>query len=572
MRSFSENSDDRATSAGADAVFTLVPIGQGGDLTEQERSRKPGRLAEFTSRDEMNLAEFPLTVLSTRANASLKTLEFSDTVIGRNGERVTRQWIITGADKFGLPTASDDEILLGLLTLSVIGGFSSRKVHFSRYELLRILRWTTEGRSYSRLQKGLDRLSGVRIKATNAFFDNDSKAHNTKNFGIIDEYEINDGRDPIGKPSFFTWSEVLYDSFRSGFIKKLDLDFYLDLQSAVSKRLFRYLDKHFWYRSVIHINLFTLAHEKVGISRNYRYVSSLRQQLDPALDELVSRGFLNGYRYQGRGDATEVTIIAAEKSGNRKVQHGVGAAERGRNQIPGGDTRSSDAGSGDIRPVEVVVEPRVSAKQSGVRALEERGDLGAGPIFSEVNDALVKRGLKPNQVARLVAGKDEACLRRIQSIVRYFDSLCASNSKLVSRSPIGFLYRAVERPYEFVLPGEAASKSRQTEMALAPSRAANSQQVRSVQRSAESSEVLQSQYLIERKREISQLKGDVDLQMLTNIRREVEGALVKMRAHISEQGYEIAVEHGIDEKLAKLFGLPDFGEWMAERGKRRRSE
>ena len=45
-----------------------------------------------------------------------------------------------------------------------MGTLRSRKVHFTRYELLKILRWTTEGRSYSRLQNALDRLSGVRIK------------------------------------------------------------------------------------------------------------------------------------------------------------------------------------------------------------------------------------------------------------------------------------------------------------------------------------------------------------------------------------------------------------------------
>ena len=179
------------------------------------------------SRDEMNLAEFPLTVLSKRADPSIKTLEFTDYVKGKNGDVVQRQWIITGADKFGLPTSSDDEVLLGLLKLTADQGLQTRKVHFTRYELLKILRWTTEGRSYTRLQNALDRLSGVRIKATNAFYDNEAKAHSTRNFGIIDAYEINDGRDT--RESFFAGGEVLFKSFQVGFIKKLDLDFYLDL-------------------------------------------------------------------------------------------------------------------------------------------------------------------------------------------------------------------------------------------------------------------------------------------------------------------------------------------------------
>ena len=173
-----------------------VPVATGANSSLTPLSLK-------VSRDEMNLAEFPLTVLSKRADPSVKTLEFSDIVKGKNGEPLNRKWIITGADKFGLPTSSDDEVLLGLLKLTADEGVRSRKIHFPRYELLKILRWTTEGRSYTRLQNALDRLSGVRIKATNAFYDNETKLHSTRNFGIIDAYEINDGRDT--HPSFFTW-------------------------------------------------------------------------------------------------------------------------------------------------------------------------------------------------------------------------------------------------------------------------------------------------------------------------------------------------------------------------------
>ena len=99
------------------------------------------------SRDEMNLAEFPLAVLSTRSNPNIKTLEFSDSIRGKRGELINRKWIITGADKFGLPTSSDDEVLLGLMKLTVDKGFESRKIHFTRYELLKALQWSTEGRS-----------------------------------------------------------------------------------------------------------------------------------------------------------------------------------------------------------------------------------------------------------------------------------------------------------------------------------------------------------------------------------------------------------------------------------------
>lgn len=275
----------------------------------------------YFARDEMNLAEFPLAVLSSRTNPHVKTLEFSDFQRLKNGELVERKWIITGADKFGLPTSTDDDVILGLICLTMDQGFREQKVYFTRYELLKILRWSTEGRSYSRLTKSLDRLSGVRIRASNAFYDNASKAYQTRNFGVIDAYEINDERAVAqhgGAKSFFIWSEVLFNSFNSGFIKKLDLDIYFNLKSAVSRRLYRYLDKHFYYRNTIERQLMFLAFEKLGLSRSYKYASSVKQQLEPAISELIECGFLANCEYLGKGEETVVKFTHGSGGGTRK--------------------------------------------------------------------------------------------------------------------------------------------------------------------------------------------------------------------------------------------------------------
>jgi hypothetical protein len=491
------------------------------------------------SRDEMNLAEFPLTVLSKRSDPSVKTLEFSDYVKGKNGDLVNRKWIITGADKFGLPTSSDDEVLLGLLKLTADDGLRSRKVHFTRYELLRILRWTTEGRSYTRLQNALDRLSGVRIKATNAFYDNESKLHSTRNFGIVDAYEINDGRDT--RPSFFTWSEVLFKSFQVGFIKKLDLDFYLDLESAVSKRLYRYLDKHFWYRSRIQVNLFTLAHEKIGVSRNYVYASSLRQQIEPALEELKERGILSEYDFTGKGKSTEVIMVAAHA------------------------------------PKRTVAAQSTEGEKN---ATDKKGeDLSADALAERVRSALVERGLADKQSFKLTAGQGSSTLERMLLIIVRFDELVSSRSPLVSKSPTGFLYRAVERPFDFVLPGEKRAK--QGELNLESERRQGNQSSRvqavggarageagglndeSLKRSMKLN--LEVQYLTERKETLDQVLARSSMKEREQVRQEVEKALAKLRSHISPQRFTEAVQHGMEQRLLDSYGFPEFDVWAQKR-------
>ncbi len=508
------------------------------------------------SRDEMNLAEFPLTVLSTRASPTIKTLEFKDTIHTKNGEMVTREWTITAADKFGLPTASDDELLLGLLKLTVDQGFNSRKVFFTRYELLKALRWTTEGRNYSRIQKGLDRLSGVRIKATNAFFDNSTKSHSTVNFGLIDAYEINDGRDGTSHssaPSFFVWSEVLYDSFKVGYIKKIDLDFYLGLKSAVSKRLYRYLDKHFWYRGTIRINVFVLSHEKLGVSRNYRYVSLLRQQLDPALNELAQAGFVSSFHYEGRGPETEIVICSARKCGRSKVQP---QFERELKDNP------------PISPSDV------NMQQQSLKLTVQNEDnaLSLTTEFDQIKQTLrselISRGIREALADNLLANRSIPMLHRIKRIIAHYDQLLSKKSRLVSVNPVGFLYRAVETPERFNLPDDPSSHS-SSEARAKLNKPSNFQRSNGPDQTSEkervSADILRSEYLIERKREILSLQSRVEKRLLSSIELEVVEALSKMRGLVTEAHFNKAVELGVEERLAKLFALPTFDQWCAKR-------
>jgi plasmid replication initiation protein len=489
------------------------------------------------SRDEMNLAEFPLTVLSKRVDPSLKTLEFHDFVKGKNGEVVNRSWIITGADKFGLPTSSDDEVLLGLLKLTADDGLRNRKILFTRYELLKILRWTTEGRSYTRLQNALDRLSGVRIKATNAFYDNENKLHSTKNFGIIDEYEINDGRDT--RPSFFTWSDVLFKSFQVGFIKKLDLNFYLDLNSAVSKRLYRYLDKHFWYRSRLQVNLFTLAHEKVGISRNYKFASSLRQQLEPALEELIERGMLAEFHFIGKGASTEVVLVAAY--GARKSAGPEASA--------------------------LVAEKR----EGGALGAQTQGQSPEDP-YEQVVQLLVNRGLGEKQIRRVIIERTPEYLQRVRDVVAHFDVLVATKSQLVSKSPCGFLYRAIEKPFDFVLPSDRKKSREGDEAKVAATGTRGNHRVHEQQHkptTGSSSDIsydiaVEAEYVKARNKALEKILGETSQEELAILREEVGQAMAKLRAYISPQRFEEAVQHAVEQRTLEKRGFPDFDRWVKD--------
>src|SRR5262245_27190570 len=99
----------------------------------------------------MNLVEFPLSSVADRFLDRRKTVVFRDEIWDRErGERGQRELAISGSDCYGLPTARDEDVLLACVQLSHRTDFKSREVRFSRYELLKLLRWPDASKNYKR--------------------------------------------------------------------------------------------------------------------------------------------------------------------------------------------------------------------------------------------------------------------------------------------------------------------------------------------------------------------------------------------------------------------------------------
>ncbi len=260
----------------------------------------------IASRDEMNLVEFPFTLLSKR-NENQKTIEFSDWTTA-NGIATKREWVVTGSDKYGLPTANDEELYIALMKVSKDMDFQNRRVPIVRYQLAKLMGWGLDGKGYERIEQGLDRLSGVRIKAKNAFWDNEKKKYVTVNFGIIDDYYLYDEK-PGKKLNFaqgelpisnFSWNEVLFNSFKAGNIKTVDAEFYFALRSPITKRLYRFLDKKKYDgKPRFEIGIRKLASL---LPLKDDYPSHIKIALEKAHDELIEKGFLISVDYEkGKG-------------------------------------------------------------------------------------------------------------------------------------------------------------------------------------------------------------------------------------------------------------------------------
>jgi hypothetical protein len=288
-----------------------VPLEETGEFDRQIEEGMSS--ADAGWKDELNLAEFPIAALTDRIPDGQTTMVFEDRMERRDNAPIVRRLTIMGTHKHGLPTSLDDEVLVGLIQLTKRrSNFTDPRVQFSRYELIELLGWPQSGQSYRRIEEALHRWVGVVLMYENAWWDNAAKSWVDEQFHVLDNVTLYDrerwrtsaksGRngkgDRVGskadKPplplSSFRWNEVIFQSFQSGNLKQLDLEFYLKLRLPTTKRMYRFLDKRFYRRSRLDFDLRSLACEHIGLSRSYA-PTELKRRLKPALEELEQLGF-----------------------------------------------------------------------------------------------------------------------------------------------------------------------------------------------------------------------------------------------------------------------------------------
>ena len=358
----------------------------------------PPKMVE--GKDEMNLAEFPLSAIADRLHPDQKSLTFEDRIWDENrGEMIPRQLTISASDSYGLPTALDDEVILGLVQLSKLHEFGERKVSFTRYQLLQILGWADETKNYERLEKSLNRWVGITLYYKNAWWSKKDKCWVDESFHILDNVKLYDREKPRPAQSqlplsYFTWNDTIFRSFVDGNLKSLDFDFYKSLESSIAKRLYRFLDKRFFHRARWEFNLKEVSWAHVGLARSHD-VANLKRRLLIGIRELEIKGFFE-------------PMPEAERF--RKVR------------------------SGDWSVVFEKARP-----SNGKRARQEPQEA-APPLVA----ALVERGITPS-TARQTVGAHPA--DRIQAQLEIFDWLVSQKDRKVSKNPPGFLIASIKGEY-----------------------------------------------------------------------------------------------------------------------------
>ena len=353
--------------------------------------------------DELNLAEFPLAVLSSRVPSETKTLVFEDRIKDqKRGEFITRRLTITAADKYGLPTALDEDVIVGLIQLTkASNNFTDRTVNFSRYALVNLLGWPDNGQSYKRIEDSLKRWVGVTLSYEKAWWDRPSKRWLDEHFHILDNVKLvsqetrarhSGAGGKMDLPlSSFSWNSVVFRSFEADNVKRLDLKLYFRLTLAPAKRAFRFLDKRFYRRSRVEFDLRQFACEKVGLSKNYD-IAKIKEKLHPSIEELE-----------------RVKFIEPSSRDERYLQ-----------QKPG--------------VWKIVL----------VKREEPRRQSDSSDEISDLETELNSRGVSPHRAKKFV---NRYPAERILAKIQIFDELVGGKCRPALKNPPGYLASSIEDDY-----------------------------------------------------------------------------------------------------------------------------
>ena len=296
---------------------------------KQARTQSTVAQIRFTTSgiEELSLVDFPLTLLATRPPRGVKTLRTKDEITDSStGQRLQREVIVTGSDEFGLPLGPDMDVLLALMAVTQERhGFAERTVEFSLYELRDYLRWPLKDGAYNnRLKKSLDRWLGTTVKFENSLRRN-GRWVSSEGFGLIDNVRLTNTveRFDPDTPQVFKWNDVVVEGMQASNSKKLDWDFYIELESSISKRLYRLLDKRFENQQFWPYDLVPFCENKMGFFGTSYRPSDYKKKLRPAIAELVQKGVLgkcsDAKRFVVKNGVTRVMFSKPRKPMSVKV-------------------------------------------------------------------------------------------------------------------------------------------------------------------------------------------------------------------------------------------------------------
>ena len=297
-----------AGKAGPDAAQGTVSPGTG----------VPQSVEVLKSRDERNITRLALVMAPNRVAETLTSWE-KELSLGPLGSLKVSCHSLSGQV---VPHGLDNDLLLGAINSFIEQGMPENDtVVLSLRHLCLLSAITPGGRQRGAVLASLNRLQGSSFRFTETWFRAGRGKAITEQFSLLASFRVVEDLDladtdvlrPLQSDAMLelVLGKPLARSIREGYTRPLDLSVYRELSQPMVRTLYRLLSETRLslppteparYHVSVRAWATHLGMHEFGISK-------VRRALEPAHQELISRGFLKDATYVGRGEAQQLNYI-----------------------------------------------------------------------------------------------------------------------------------------------------------------------------------------------------------------------------------------------------------------------
>jgi len=272
--------------------------------------------AEF-AKVEKNLVSLGFFTPSSKRikDAKAKTIIINATV---GGTKIEAKATIAPAALYGLPITADQDKYLALQKL--ITDLRRRRVgevrnpvSFTSAELLHLLNQADAGKNYREIDEWLNVMSSTTIISEGAVYLAGKKRFVKDRFHVFDR-SVSFGKElepgVIADRNYVWFSDWQLENINNNYLIPVDLETYRQLRNHIAKTLVPLLQV--WLFASRKEGSFEKRYDELcqllGITQ-YRYLSRVKEQLGPSLNELQLHGYLSAWKVEETSSGKEYKLI-----------------------------------------------------------------------------------------------------------------------------------------------------------------------------------------------------------------------------------------------------------------------
>lgn len=275
----------------------------------------PPTLPDFV-KVEKNLASLYFFTPSSKKlkTPKVKTVTFTHTI---DGKKIEATVTIIPSVIHGLPvTADQDKYLAFQKMLTEIyqrEGRVNNPIVFSSAELIKLLGQTDGGINFDEVGEWLERIFSTTIKSEGAVYFAGKKVWAKDLFRVFDRVvslgkEIEPGK--VADKNYVWLSEWQLENINNNYLIPIDYETYIKLKNHIAKALVPVIQG--WLFATRNQGVFEKRYDDfcqcLNI-REYHYISDIRRQNKPSLDELKTYGYLRDWKVEKTSDEVGYKIV-----------------------------------------------------------------------------------------------------------------------------------------------------------------------------------------------------------------------------------------------------------------------